>query len=460
MRTAFILTLSLFLASTAVAQIDGAVICTNYTSAAYMSSISLEAPWPIEQDLEPVYHDAVANWYDGLLYVVNRAGADNIQVLDPSQDFQTIRQFSLGLGRNLQDIAFLPDGTAYVSCYDTAELLHVDPQTGAILHIVSTAAFADADGLPETSWLCIVDGRVFVTCQRLDRANWYSPVGDSYVLVLDAATRTWVDADPTVPGTQGVATAATNPYTRLRLENDRLLVGCNGFYGMQDGGVDVIDLASLTSLGLEMSEATLGGDIVDFLVGPDGHRWTIVADAVFVTHVKTYTVGGNVVTVHSGTGYDHAGFAFDGDFQLFVADRRIGAAGVRVFDAESGAQLTSGPLATGLPPAAIVLPAAVGTPAPDLPLALLTLAAPWPNPANPATTVAFSAPPSSTVTLRIIDLRGRLVRRRPVTVGADGLGTWQFDGCDNAGRTLPSGVYRCVAESGGLFAARSLTIVR
>ncbi len=480
--------------SGAAAQELGAVLATDYNASAHVRSLGLDDPWPVGDHGEPVYHDAVARWHDGQLWVVNRGGADNVQVLDPAQGMQTVRQFSLGLGRNLQDIGFAADGTAWVSCYDTAELLHVDPDAGEVLHVVSTAAFADADGLPETGWLLVRDGQVYVSCQRLDRDGWYAPVGDSALLVLDHATRTWVDCDPDLPGVQGIRLAAPNPYGQIVPWQDHLLVPCVGWYGVPDGGVDVIDPAARVSLGLEATEADLGGDLVDLDVDGDGRRLVVVADADWTTHVRRYPApsapgspAGPASLIHSGTGYDHADLACDGDWQLFVASRELGHAGLRVFDTASGAELTSAPVGTGLPPALVVLPAAedpvgvrddlVGGGSGEsgesgaLPPAAVRMASPWPNPANPATSVALRAAPGSEIRLRVIDLRGRLVRTARVTADQAGHAVWTFDGRDARGRAVPSGVYRCVAEvaageagapRGRLagFAARSLTIVR
>jgi len=455
----------LLAAHPAAAWQEGAVIATDYLASASVARILGADPWTITPDLEPVCTDAIGVWHDGLVWIVNRAGCDNIQVLDPAQDYTTIRQFSLGLGRNIQDIAFVGE-RAFVSCYDSTELLEIDPTDGTILDVHSTAGFADSDGLPETKWLVVHGERLLLTCERLDRNNWYAPVGDSYLLVFDTVSGDWVDMDPGTAGVQGLLLAAANPYARPVRDRDHLLVASLGYYGVNDGGVEVIDTETMSSLGLEVSEGTLGGDVLDLDLGPDGFRHVILSDATFATRVVRYTISsGGTVIFDQAAGYDHADIAFDGDFQLFVADRTLGAAGVRVFDALSGAELTSAPLSTGLPPAWFVFPSLDGaTPVLDLPsanLAALDLSAPWPNPANPATNVTFAAPAGATVELRVVDLRGRLVRRTEVVADADGRGRWTFDGRDGAGRAVASGVYRVIAETpGGGFAARSLTLVR
>lgn len=447
----------------AAAAWDEAVVLTSdFTSSGALATFAREAPWTVVADREVVHHDAVARWHDGLVFVVNRAGADNIQVLDPAQGYDTVRQFSLGLGRNLQDIAFDGEGEAYVSCYNTAELLRIDPASGVILTVYSTAGFADADGLPETGRMVVVGERLFITCERLDRHNWYQPVGDSYLLVFDMASEQWVDAAPGLPGVNGIRLAAADPYGEPIRDGDVILVPCIGLYTLLDAGVDVVDPVRLVSLGLEVTGAQLGGDVVDLALGSDGRRHAIVSDAQFRTSIRRYDpANGQVTVVAQASGYHYADVAWDGDFQLFLADRTLLAAGVRVYDAQSGAQLTAAPLATGLPPASFALPLSGLVSVPVVPAASsLTLAAPWPNPANPLATVAFTAPAGAPVSLRVVDLRGRVVRETTVTTGENGRGSWAFDGLDAQGRPVASGTYRVVGQTRGGFAARALTLVR
>jgi DNA-binding beta-propeller fold protein YncE len=449
-------------AATTLAWQEGVLVTSDYNSSGAIASFAREAPWSVIADRETVYADAVARWHDDLLYVVNRAGADNIQVLDPATGFATIRQYSLGLGRNLQDIAFDDQGEAYVSCYDTAELLRINPVNGQILGVISTAGFADADGLPETAWLLARGQRLFITCERLDRNHWYQPVGDSYLLVFDMTTEQWVDAAPGVPGVNGIRLAGTDPYGEPRRDGDHILVPCVGAYAVLDGGVDVVDVVQLVSLGFEITGAQLGGDVIDLTLGPDGRRLTLVSDPTFRTSIRRYDpASGQVVIVVQASGYHHADLAWDGDFQLFVADRTPLASGLRVYDALTGVQLTSAPIPTGLAPASFALPPSGPVGVPLVPLAsALTLAAPWPNPANPLTTVRFAAPAGAVVRLRVVDLLGHAVREARVTAGEEGTGVWTFDGCDGQGRPVASGTYRVVGETPGGFAARALTVVR
>ena len=96
---------------------------------------------------------------------------------------------------------------------DTSHTWIVDPLEGAFLGAISLAAFADADGLPEMQRLAHVNGRVFVSLQRLDRDLFFSPTDSSQVVVVDAATDALVDCDPVAPGVQGIVLPFQNPTT-------------------------------------------------------------------------------------------------------------------------------------------------------------------------------------------------------------------------------------------------------
>ncbi len=79
----------------------------------------------------------------------------------------------------------------------------------------------------------------------------------------------------------------------------------------------------------------------------------------------------------------------------------------------------------------------------DVPTATARLAA-WPNPFNPRTRIRFSLEARGHVKLAIYDSAGRLVRELyPGTLLDAGDHEIIWDGRDDAGRELPSGVYLC-----------------
>ncbi len=464
MRTPLaLIALVLALGAPAAAWDDFLVLTTDYATYGGVTVVDRDAPWAADVDVATIGSDAIGRWHDGLYYIVNR-GAGNIQVLDPAQGYATVRQFSVGATRNPQDIAFGPDGLAYVSCYDEAVLLQVDPVAGTITDTWSTAQFADADGLPETGWMQAVGGFLYITCQRLDRDDWWNPAGGSRLLVFDMSAGDWHDVEPGTPEIDGVMLAGQNPSARLRVSPDgaELWVITTGAWVVPDAGLEVVDLITLQSGGFRLDETELGGEVLALALVDDQTGWCVVSDASFVTHLKTFAPsGGGVTTVLSAGGYDFVDVDFDGGSQILLCDRTLGAAGLRVFDPWSKAELTAAPVATGRPPFMCVLPeASEALPAPLATPAAPRLDAPWPNPANPRVNLAFAARPGETVRLEVRDLRGRRLRTARAVADDAGAGLWTFDGLDDRGRPLPSGAYRAVAIGARGVDARGFALVR
>ena len=97
------------MAAVAAAQPFVGAVCTDYVTGKF-SVCESNAPWPADIDVATIHSDAVAVAHGGLIYVVNRLAADNVQVLDPGAGFATVLEFSVGGGSNPQNIAFSTDG--------------------------------------------------------------------------------------------------------------------------------------------------------------------------------------------------------------------------------------------------------------------------------------------------------------------------------------------------------------
>ena len=86
----------------------------------------------------------------------------------------------------------------------------------------------------------------------------------------------------------------------------------------------------------------------------------------------------------------------------------------------------------------------------------------YPNPFNPSTTIDYSVPEGEVaeVALRIYDLRGRLIRSLVSGERSAGRYSVRWDGRDNEGREVGSGVYIYRIESGSFTSTRKMTILR
>ena len=87
------------------------------------------------------------------------------------------------------------------------------------------------------------------------------------------------------------------------------------------------------------------------------------------------------------------------------------------------------------------------------------LAAPAPNPATSRTLVRFTLPEAADVTLRVLDVGGRLVRCARVRASA-GAQEWAWDTRDDLGRPVASGVYFVRLEANAARADRRVVVMR
>ena len=85
----------------------------------------------------------------------------------------------------------------------------------------------------------------------------------------------------------------------------------------------------------------------------------------------------------------------------------------------------------------------------------------YPNPFNPTTRIVFSIERDGPVTLAIYDIAGRRVR---VLANAErmeaGPHTFSWDGLDDGGRRVSSGVYVCRMQAGGQSSAMKMVLLR
>ena len=241
------------------------VTTTDYSTGS-SSVIYLDGSYTTLVDVAELHSDAVSRYYDGLIYVVNRMGGDNIQILDPAVGFSTIRQFSVGSGSDPHDIAFAGRTKAYVSKCNETELLIINPVSGAQTGTVDLSSFADGDGIPEMDCMILVGDRLFVSIQRLDRNNYWLPVAPSYIAVIDTNADTLLDCDPGTTGIQAIELVGTDPYSDIHFDpyTGLLYIACVGWWGMIDCGVETIDPVNFNPTVYRLTEA-IGGGYINFV---------------------------------------------------------------------------------------------------------------------------------------------------------------------------------------------------
>ncbi|MBN1885835.1 MAG: T9SS type A sorting domain-containing protein [Candidatus Krumholzibacteriota bacterium] len=96
----------------------------------------------------------------------------------------------------------------------------------------------------------------------------------------------------------------------------------------------------------------------------------------------------------------------------------------------------------------------------ETPRGVFALDANVPNPFNPTTTIAFNLPTTSRVEIKVYDVRGALVRTLVAGVRNAGEQTVLWDGTNDAGSRMASGVYFCRMTAPGYERTRKLILLR
>jgi hypothetical protein len=448
----------------------GYILTTDYTSGT-LSVVDL-ATRVVTCDVAVVSSDPVARCYRGLIYVVNRYGYDNVQVIDPARGYVTVRQFSVGNGTNPQDIAFASPSKAYVSRLGSPDLLIVDPSTGVTLGAIPLATWADADGNPEAAHLAVVGDLLFVALGRL--AN-FVPADTGLVVVVDMRADTVYDADPLTPGTQVVRLRGLNPGTDFAVLpgaepqlDSHLYIGCSGNWGALDGGVEDIVVpapngqpGAIRSAGFAITEAALGGDVMSVIAGGGGHPYAIVSDAASNTSLVSWDpwAGSLLATLYAPGGYSLSDAALDGRGELYVCNSSFAAPGLFVYGA-GGDTCLAGPLATCLPPVQIVFDQdSSGAPPAGSDGGAVALGLPAPNPARTSARLELTLAEPGSARVEVFDLAGRRVRSLADGPFAAGTTPLDWDLADGSGRRVAAGVYLVRAVAAGATVTRRLVVL-
>jgi len=310
----------------------------------------------VAADVSVISPDAVGVCAGGMLVILERLGWDTLTVVDRESPFGIVAQHSLGAGTNPQGLAVLPGGQVLVTLLGADHVPVIDLATGGEVARIDVGWAADADGLPEASLVCAAGDLVAVAMQRLDRDSpLWDPTGPGWLVLVDAASLEIVDADPATADPDALVLTGANPspYGRMIPLGGKLLVPESGFYGVLDGGLDVVDLVEMRAGGFVVTEAALGGDITDVVVVDERIAYATVAgidgrDRLVGFDPSDGSVGGAVL---EGEGFTLLQMADSGG-RILVVDRSLSSAGLAVVE---GGEVT-GRIVVGMAPFSVCVP--------------------------------------------------------------------------------------------------------
>ncbi|MBC8149146.1 MAG: hypothetical protein H8E96_05660 [Verrucomicrobiaceae bacterium] len=342
------------------------VVTGDFETGSY-AVLPTENPADVAPDLGGIHGDAVARAYQGQVFVINRFGADNIQKIDPARGWTTTFQCSVGNGSNPHDMAFVSPTKAYVTRYEETSIAIVDPSVGADcagfrIGEIDLSAFADSDGIPEMDQMVLIDDRLFVSLQRLNRNRFFEPDDESLLVVIDTNTDLPLDTRPDTAKVDPIVLTWTNPLGASRglpldpATGDILVAQVGSFAVIGDGGVETINPRTFARSRILITESDLGRNITDFVQVDGRNAWVLVTDENFrnfVVQIDT-TLREEIRTI-----FESDAFLTDIEFSprensIWLSDRSLKNAGLRIFSALDGAGIEAPPISTGLPPVDIL----------------------------------------------------------------------------------------------------------
>lgn len=316
-------------------------------------------PWQFVGPVRDIDSNATLRFANDVIYVVNPTSG-TIDVFDP--DGLTLAEtYSLGKTCEPRDIAVVDANVAYVTCSNGTHLLRLSLTSGVVTESVDLSLFADPDGIPDLNMMILHEGRMFVQVQRTCPGGAFTP--PPMIAVVDVATETLIDVDASTPGTQAIELQGSPPKFKMQVipETQRLFVSASGdFFDM--GGIEMIDLDSLQSLGLVIAEADgqTGADLGAFvLTTPDSGFLTYSTDFLLSSHLKSFSVNGGVdpnPEIFVSLQYFVPTLVLDAASQfMYYPEGTPDLYGVHVFDAWTGERLTEAAIGTTGQPTDMVL---------------------------------------------------------------------------------------------------------
>ncbi len=250
------------------------IVAGDFQAIGVMSELDVEAR-VAHNNIAPtgaVGADPILRKHGDELFVINRI-ENNVTILDAS-DYTQIAQLGTEAASNPQDVAIDGD-KVFIATYARKGLVEMTRGSAAIVDIDLSAD--DPDGKPNCASVYKVGGRLFVTCQLLDDANFFSNRGlPGKVYVVDIATRA-VEHE--------LDLTTSNPFSLLeQLPSGDLVVGTVDFrFGNNNAGCieRITTGATPTAAGCFLNNDTLGGGFASRLEVTDDKLYVLVPRADF-----------------------------------------------------------------------------------------------------------------------------------------------------------------------------------
>jgi hypothetical protein len=312
--------------------------------------------------INPFQDSFVRTWGDSV-FVIGRFNNDTVTILRANTlRGDPVANYSVGIedpagnidltspqgSSNPHDLAVINESIAYMAFYGSSDLLKLNPLTGERLKTIDISSLNDpsGDGLPEAEQLLLLGNKLYVMCQRLDRNEGFVTKGNKGAIgVIDTTTDALVgriDLQGENPGSM----------TYYSLANQLLIPVTGNFAEPANAGLEVVDLTTETTQGIQRTVEQLGGKASEIVL--DGSSGYILSfddtqPFPFPYFVRTFDpatldVGANDVFRINEFVED---MALDVGTHLYVLDRTEANPGVHVIDTATNTETSFVP--TDLP---------------------------------------------------------------------------------------------------------------
>lgn len=336
------------------------VAWTTTAGTGRLGAMSTSAPWQFEGPTLTTGGNATLHCANGSLYVLSKTDGTVSRAHLATQQVQIIAT----VGPNeLQDIAVVDSSTAFLTLRSATRLLRLNLTTGATTNSVNLSPFADDDGIPDLGMMAMHDGRLFVQVRRFNDSGDFGYKAPAYLAVIDIKSEQLIDTEPGIPGVQAIELLGTAPKHKMQVlsQTAELFVSASGAVH-DEGGIEVINLTTLRSKGLIISEAfdAIGADLGPFvMVNPDEGFLVSSTDFAPSSHLQRFHRDDGVAPppdLAQSIGYLAPAIVSNARRErLFFPSGQAGKTGITVIDVASGDKLTADVIPTGGQPSDLLL---------------------------------------------------------------------------------------------------------
>lgn len=297
-------------------------------------------------------------------FLINRYGFDSIMVFARDAALTQLGSFSVtepgSPSSNPHDLIIDAQGQMHVSFLgrDHLKVYDItDPSQVKLTRSIDLSAFADADGLPESSSIIQCEDTYFVLVQRLNRDQQWQPVDHSYLVPVHASSGALYDFDgsdddrPDAIQILGAGMSSWRPDPRV--PDGTKILALNR--GLQSIDLKTGQVASIIPEQVFADRGMEPWDIRNFAVSSDA-RWVwILAIDGWPKHTifraSLDQQGRDLAPVITDV-ESVAASMIRVDNTLWLSDTTDGQSGVRLFEIQGDTltESSDSPLNVGLPP--------------------------------------------------------------------------------------------------------------